>query len=105
MIETIRKEDKLLVIDGLDHVENYNPSQLNKFVDFIDKLQGIRVVVLSRPLKKDLKWNKDILLDWTMDETRLYLEMAHNICDYKIQMQIFDFANGYPIITYYAAEL
>ena len=104
LIETIRSEDKLIVIDGLDHVENYNPGQLNQFVDFIDKLQGIRVIVLSRPLKKELKWKKDILLDWTIDETRLYLELAHNICDYRIQSQIFDFANGYPIITYYAAE-
>ena len=32
------------------------------------------------------------------------MELAHNICDYRIQSQIFDFANGYPIITYYAAE-
>jgi hypothetical protein len=85
-------------------VENYNPGQLELFVDFIEKLQGIRVVVLSRPLKKELKWNKYILLDWTLDETRIYLEMAHQIYDYKIQTQIFDFAKGYPIITYYVAE-
>lgn len=104
LVETIRSQDKLIVIDGLDHVENYNPGQLNQFLDFIDKLQGIRVVVLSRPLKIELKWKKDTLLDWTIEETRLYLELAHNICDYKIQSQIFGFANGYPIITYYAAE-
>lgn len=104
LIETIRKENKLIIIDGLDHVENYNPSQLNQFVNFIDKLQGIRVVVLSRPLKKELQWKKDTLLDWTIDETRLYLELAHNIHDYKVQLQIFEVANGYPIITYYVAE-
>lgn len=104
LIETIKKEDKLIVIDGLDHVENYNPSQLNQFVDFIDRLQGIRVVVLSRPLKKEMQWKKVTLLDWTIDETRLYLEMAYNICDYRIQSEIFGYTNGYPIITYYVAE-
>lgn len=95
MIGTIKKEDKLIVIDGLDHVENYNPSQLNQFVDFIDRLQGIRVVVLSRPLKKEMQWKKVTLLDWTIDETRLYLEMAYNICDYRIQSEIFGYTNGY----------
>lgn len=104
LIGTIKKEDKLIVIDGLDHVENYNPSQLNQFVDFIDRLQGIRVVVLSRPLKKEMQWKKVTLLDWTIDETRLYLEMAYNICDYRIQSEIFGYTNGYPIITYYVAE-
>ena len=104
LIETIRREDKLLVIDGLDHVENYNPGQLDKFVEFINRLQGIRVIVLSRPMRKQLSWSKRILLDWTIDETRVYLQMAHKINDYKVQMQIFNFANGYPIITNYVAE-
>ncbi len=104
LIEAIKRADKLVIIDGLDHVENYNPTQLDQFVEFIGKLQGARVVVLSRPLKKELKWNKNILLDWTFEEARLYLEIAHNICDYQVQKQIFDFSNGYPIITYFAAE-
>lgn len=104
LIDMIREEDKLIVIDGLDHVENYNPSQLEQYVDFINRLQNIRVIVLSRPLRKLLNWNKDILLDWTIDETRVYLDMVHQIHDYKIQMQIFNIANGYPIITYFVAS-
>ena len=103
LIDVIRKEDKLIVIDGLDHVENYNPSQLEQYVEFINKLQNIRVIVLSRPLRKMLTWNKDILLDWTIDETRVYLGMVHQIHYYKIQRQIFNITNGYPIITYFVA--
>ena len=104
LINTIRQENKLIVIDGLDHVENYNPSQLEQYIDFINGLQNIRVIVLSRPLRKKLNWNKNILLDWTIDETRVYLDMVHQIHDYKIQNQIFNITNGYPIITYFVAS-
>lgn len=104
LIDVIKAEDKLIIIDGLDHVENYNPRQLEEFIEFIDKLAGTRVVVLSRPLKHKIKWNKSNLLDWEYDETRLYLEMAHNITDYKIQNQIYRVTNGYPIITYFVSE-
>ena len=88
LINTIRDQDKLIIIDGLDHVENYNPRQLQDFVEFINKLVGVRVIVLSRPLKYDIAWNKSNLLDWSYDETRLYLELAHNITEYKVQNQI-----------------
>ena len=50
LIDTIKTEDKLIIIDGLDHVENYNSGQFKEFVEFIDELVGVRVVVLSRPL-------------------------------------------------------
>lgn len=104
LINTIRDQDKLIIIDGLDHVENYNPRQLQDFVEFINKLVGVRVIVLSRPLKYDIAWNKSNLLDWSYDETRLYLELAHNITEYKVQNQIYKITNGYPIITYFIAE-
>lgn len=104
LINTIRDQDKLIIIDGLDHVENCNPRQLQDFVEFINKLVGVRVIVLSRPLKYDIAWNKSNLLDWSYDETRLYLELAHNITEYKVQNQIYKITNGYPIITYFIAE-
>ena len=47
---------------------------------------------------------KSNLLDWSYDETRLYLELAHNITEYKVQNQIYKITNGYPIITYFIAE-
>lgn len=104
LISFIRNEDKIIIIDGLDHVENYNPSQLEKFISFINKMTDIRVIVLSRPLRQSINWNKKNLLDWSFEETRLYLELAHEILDYEVQHKIFNVANGYPIITYYLAE-
>ena len=104
LVDTIQKEDRLVVIDGLDHVENYNPRQLGQFVDFIDKLQNTRTVVLSRPLRHEISWKKESLLDWNVDETRVYLEMAHGISEFQIQRQIFEVSGGYPIITYFLAE-
>lgn len=101
LIDTIRDQNKLIIIDGLDHVENYNPRQLQEFIDFINKLVDVRVVVLSRPLKCNIEWKKSNLLDWSYDETRLYLEVAHNITEYKVQNQIYKITNGYPIITYF----
>jgi len=104
LIDTIRNQNKLIIIDGLDHVENYNPRQLQEFIGFINKLVDVRVVVLSRPLKCNIEWKKSNLLDWSYDETRLYLELAHNITEYKVQNQIYKITNGYPIITYFIAE-
>lgn len=104
LIDTIREQDKLIIIDGLDHIENYNPRQLQEFIGFINKLVDVRVIVLSRPLKHEISWNRSNLLDWSYDETRLYLEMAHNITEYKIQNQIYNITKGYPIITYFISE-
>lgn len=44
------------------------------------------------------------LLDWTEEETRVYLEVAHKIFEYQIQQQIYDVSGGYPIITHFLAE-
>lgn len=104
LVSTIQDEDRLIVIDGLDHVENYNPQQMEQFISFIDKLSNTRTIVLSRPLQHEIFWRKESLLDWTFDEARLYLEMAHSISDYRIQRQIFHVSGGYPIITYFIAE-
>ena len=104
LVSAIQNEDSLIVIDGLDHVENYNPQQLEQFIQFIDKLVNTRVVVLSRPLKHEIVWRKESLLDWTFDEARIYLDLASGISDYRTQKQIFSVSGGYPIITYFIAE-
>ena len=104
LVDAIQRENKLVIIDGLDHVENYNPQQLDQFVDFIDKLKDARTIVLSRPLRHEVPWEKESLPDWNIDETRVYLDIAHSISDYQTQKQIFDISHGYPIITYYLAE-
>ncbi|MCQ4637328.1 hypothetical protein NE619_11395 [Anaerovorax odorimutans] len=98
--------DQIIIIDGLDHVENYNPLELNKYVDFINRLARaqVRVVVLSRPLKTEVEWEKTELFNWSSDEARLYLAMVHDITDYTVQKHILEIAEGYPIITYFLAE-
>ena len=68
-------------------------TQIQDFVEFINKLVDVRVVVLSRPLKCNIEWEKSNLLDWSYDETRLYLELAHNITEYKVQNQIYKITN------------
>lgn len=104
LISTMKEADKLLFIDGLDHVENYMPLELDKFIAFIEKLNEIRTVVLSRPLRKKVNWKTTSLSDWSYEEQRIYLELEYNILDGDVQSKIYEMAGGYPIITYYLAE-
>lgn len=104
LVSTIKKDDRVIVIDGLDHVENYNPQQLEQFISFIDRLENVRTVVLSRPLQQEISWKKESLLDWTFDETRIYLEMVYEISNYRTQRHFFHVSGGYPIMTFFLAE-
>lgn len=106
LIVKIVNGNKIIIIDGLDHVENYNPLELKKYIDFINRLSKaqVRVVVLSRPLKTDVEWEKTELFNWNSNETRLYLAMVHDITDYSVQKHILEITEGYPIITYFLAE-
>lgn len=106
LIEELFNNGKILIIDGLDHVENYLKIDLDKYISFLEKIdkKGIRAVLLSRPLRRDTKWQKMELLNWNTEETRLYLCANYNLSDYSIQNEIFRISNGYPIITYYLAE-
>ncbi|WP_157279251.1 hypothetical protein [Proteiniphilum acetatigenes] len=40
IIEYLSSKKNPVIIDGLDHVENYKPSELEQFISFIDKLKG-----------------------------------------------------------------
>ena len=100
MVGAIHNDDRVIIIDGLDHVENYNPNQMDDYINFIHKLENSKTVVLSRPLRRNVPWTKITLSDWGFDETRIYLEMAYDIYDYRIQSQIFRVSGGYPIIVY-----
>ncbi len=106
LIEQLCRINKLVIIDGLDHVENYNHNDLNRFMEFFDKLskKPVKVIILSRPMKASLTWKKVDMTDWTRDETSLYLAAAYSITDYKIQREIYAVSNGYPIITYFLAK-
>lgn len=106
LIQNLIENEKVLIIDGLDHVENYNPSELQQFFDFISLLdeKKVHAVVLSRPMKKEPKIEREELGNWTFEETSVYLDVAYDIRDYSLQKQFYSVSKGYPIITYYLAE-
>lgn len=53
LVGDIADKGRIIIIDGLDHVENDNLLDLQKYMDFIEALGAadVRVIVLSRPLK------------------------------------------------------
>ena len=106
LIQHLIEKKTVLIIDGLDHVENYNPSELQQYYDFISVLdeKKVHAVVLSRPMKKELELERNEMGNWTFEETSIYLNTAYDIEDYSLQKQFYGVAKGYPIITYYLAE-
>lgn len=106
LIDKFSKDDTILIIDGLDHVENYNPHELSYYFSFLELLEKrkIKTVVLSRPMKTSLLWEITELINWNFSETSLYLAARHNICNYEACKKIYECTKGYPIITYFFAE-
>lgn len=104
LVNKINTEKLSVIIDGLDHVENYNHQELDKFINFIDDIDNANVLVLSRPLRIDLNWEKFVLENWDRNQTWKYLNKAHNIHEYSIISKIYDISNGYPIITNFLAS-
>jgi hypothetical protein len=104
LINAIENIEYPIIIDGLDHVENYNPTEFHQFVEFINPIEKARVIILTRPLTYEILWTKIILDNWNKDETFLYLKEAHQIDKYSISDKIYNISNGYPIITYFLSE-
>lgn len=104
LVNEINEKELTVIIDGLDHVENYNFGEFDKYINFIEDCSNGKILVLSRPLKKVLKWKKIDLDNWTSSQTQQYLKEAHGIEKYEIIDNIFDVGNGYPIITKFLAE-
>lgn len=105
IIEYLSNKKKIVIIDGLDHVENYKPSELELFISFIDKLKGkTKVIVLSRPLKKRITWKKQQLVNWNFEETKLVLDELYHITGYGICKDIYEITDGYPILVRFVTE-
>ena len=104
LISEINNNELMIIIDGLDHVENYNPTELHKYINFIEQIDDAKVIVLSRPLKTEISWNKTELENWTYEETALYLAAAYDIHEHEVIHDIYTASNGYPIITYFLVE-
>lgn len=105
IINKLKSSKKTIVIDGLDHVENYNPQDLDNYISFIDKIRNHnQVIVLSRPLVKQIKWPKYVLGNWTQGQTEKLLKELYFIDDYVTMSSIFSITKGYPILVRYIAE-
>jgi hypothetical protein len=105
VLEKLWSEQRTVIIDGLDHVENYNRSDLKKYIAFIQKLQTkCKTIVLTRPLLHELKWSKHELGNWNDKQTRKVLDELFHITDYNICSKIYSITDGYPILVKYLAE-
>ncbi|MHA3788284.1 hypothetical protein ACX0HA_08760 [Flavobacterium hauense] len=105
VIEKLAELEKTVIIDGFDHVENYNPKDFDAFVRFIDDLKKhCKVIVLSRPLQRTLSWKKQLLQNWNREETAIVLKDLYRIEKYNLVRKIFAITDGYPILVRYIAE-
>lgn len=97
--------NKIVIIDGIDHVENYDSKELKKIIDFIQKLQTkCKTIVLSRPLKHQWEWSKHELINWNKEQTKKVLDNLFHITDYDVCSRIYSITDGYPILVKYLAE-
>jgi len=105
IIAKLKELKKTIIIDGLDHVENYNSKDLEAYISFIDKLkESCKVIVLSRPLQKQLIWKKQLLGNWNQKQTKKVLNELYHIENYTDVEKIYKISNGYPILVRYIAE-
>ncbi len=103
IIAELKARNCTLIIDGLDHVENYNKEELVKYMSFIDKFTDNKLLVFTRPLVADIKYKKVFIDNWTEIETNDYLDYM-NISDYEDRMEIYRISKGYPIIVSFLAK-
>ena len=105
LLVELKKEKKTFIIDGLDHVENYNNSEFDSFINFITKTKNYcEVIVLSRPLESKLEWKKHTLENWNFEQTKKVLKELFHLSEYSIIKEIYNISQGYPIIVKYLSE-
>ncbi|MBN3583362.1 hypothetical protein JYB64_13270 [Algoriphagus aestuarii] len=105
IIDKLVEMQHVVIIDGLDHVENYNIEDVEDFLRFIEKLKdSVKTIVLSRPLRTVLHWEKFSLGNWNRDQTQQVLDELFHIRDFGIADSIFTLTDGYPILVKYVAE-
>ena len=103
IVDKIIEDDLIILIDGLDHVYNYNLPDLEKFLEFFDILKDTKTLIFSRPFPEIIgNDNLFSIENWNKKDTIYYLE--HYGFEREVNEKIYDLTNGYPIITYYLAE-
>lgn len=103
ILKKLSETDIILILDGLDHIENYNPNEFKRYIEFIEKIYKTKTLIFSRPLHSYNNYNNIIYIKkWSKEETKHYLIEEY---DFKDEIDIiYDTTEGYPIITYYLAE-
>ncbi|MDI7226608.1 hypothetical protein [Leptospira santarosai] len=105
IIDRLHKENKAFIVDGFDHVENYNVTEINKYKEFIQKIGSVcKVILLTRPLQNKLPWHTINLNNWSETDTFRVLEELYHISDYTVRKKVFTITNGYPILVRYISE-
>jgi len=105
LFNELKKDNKTFIIDGLDHVENYNNSEFDSFINFITRAKDYcEVIVLSRPLVSELDWKKHTLENWNLKQTEKVLKELFHLSEYSIINEIYKLSKGYPIIVKYITE-
>ncbi|WP_299782717.1 hypothetical protein [uncultured Formosa sp.] len=105
LLDELKVEKKTFIIDGLDHVENYNNSEFDRFINFINRAKDYcEIIVLSRPLVSKLDWKKHTLENWNLKQTEKVLKELFHLSEYLIINEIYKISQGYPIIVKYITE-
>ncbi|CAM1346945.1 hypothetical protein [Tenacibaculum insulae] len=105
LLDELKEEKKTFIIDGLDHVENYNNSEFDSFINFINRAKDYcEIIVLSRPLISKLDWKKHTLENWNLKQTEKVLKELFHLSEYSIINEIYKISQGYPIIVKYITE-
>lgn len=103
IVDKIIEDDLIIIIDGVDHVYNYNPLDLEKFLEFFDMLKYTKTLIFSRPFPEIIENDNVFSIEnWNKKDTFKYLE--HYGFEEEVNEKIYELTNGYPIITYYLSE-
>jgi hypothetical protein len=105
IFDALKTSGRTLLIDGLDHVENYNPGELQHFIDFLDQVNlYCKTIVFSRPVQFRIKWKKQILANWNEKQTFKVLKVMYGITDFTVTDRIYKLTGGYPILVRYVSQ-
>jgi hypothetical protein len=105
LLTGLENTERTLIIDGLDHVENYNPKDLEHFISFFEHAKKhCKIIVLSRPLTVQINWEKQTLTNWNEQQTRKVLDELYLIHDFTTAGRIYGITGGYPILVSYIAQ-
>jgi len=105
IIEKLAANNNVLLIDGLDHVRNYNPVDLEKYLGFFELAsQKVRIILITRPIGVLPDWPRKQIHNWDERFSTEFLDRVFDIKDYKVCQEIFRKTNGYPLLLRYYAE-